>query len=732
MGDIISIKGVTSYHPSTVETLDIAKQNIFVFGLNGAGKSTISDFLYNVERYPSCSIKIEGEYTPIVYNQTFIDENFLESSAQKGVFTLSKDNADLENRIFEKTQLRDRLREEYQKIDDKKTVVVNTKNDMETSTVDSVFEQKHAIEKTVLKPFLVGFKKPKSKFYNKVKSYSGALPTSISALCDEYLTLKKFDETAPVKISLPAPPQLSKESINQLLEPIVGSSNSQLSDFIKELGNMDWVKRGADSYLKNEQDYCPFCQSETINDKFRYELLSLFNKSYENNINKVKDIKELYQSSTAMYIKEINKSFTYCDLFDPEKYKIQPIIYDLEKVFQNNLKAIDLKIHNPSASVELAKHDEKVALLNELATKVNEAVSEMIEKIEKFKENEDDIRCRMWGSVRHNVNGILSQEKLFVEQKDKEVEILNKRLERIKGIGIKVNTRISTLRSKISNIDDTIVRINEGLKNLGVTSFEIIASSNPEQRNHFILSRGEEMSGKKEVFRSLSEGEKTLITFLYFIEKCNGGMSVDCGVVDKEKLIVIDDPISSLSQNYIYDVASIIQSRIIKGNKFKKVIVLTHSLFFFQELLRLAPSKTSDFNSKYALYRVSKNKHSNISSMLKEELKNDYQSLWQILKDVQNGKVNPVILPNIMRNILEYYFGFVHQKSKLRIILDDLAEQEQDQGFKAFFRYINRGSHSDPTNTGLMVKVDSEAYLKRFKKIFTATEDIEHYECMMG
>ncbi|WP_257877532.1 AAA family ATPase, partial [Vibrio parahaemolyticus] len=67
-------------------------------------------------------------------------------------------------------------------------------------------------------------------------------------------------------------------------------------------------------------------------------------------------------------------------------------------------------------------------------------------------------------------------------------------------------------------------------------------------------------------------------------------MSKDTDIAAKEKLIVIDDPISSLSQNYIYDIASLIQSKIIKGQKFKKVIVLTHSLFFFQELIKLSPN----------------------------------------------------------------------------------------------------------------------------------------------
>ncbi|WP_242462401.1 AAA family ATPase [Vibrio parahaemolyticus] len=320
----------------------------------------------------------------------------------------------------------------------------------------------------------------------------------------------------------------------------------------------------------------------------------------------------------------------------------------------------------------------------------------------------------------------------MIDEKDSDIKQLNADLKRVKQVGQKVASRISYLRSKTSNIDDTIERININLKSLGLTSFEIVSSTDPEQQNYFVLSRGEKTNEGKEVFKSLSEGEKTLITFLYFIEKCNGSMSKDSDIADKEKLIVIDDPISSLSQNYIYDIASLTHTKIIKGNKFKKVIVLTHSLFFYQELLKLAPQgKDRKGNDKYSLYRLNKKQYTNVQPMNKGELKNDYQSLWQIIKDVIEGSANPVVLPNVMRNIIEYYFGFVHKRDKLSDILNELAEKEPEQGHKAFYRYINRSSHSDPTNIGLMVEVEPQAYLERFKSIFIESQDEEHYHCMM-
>ncbi len=736
MSDSITIKGVTSYHPTTPQIIDISKQNTLIFGLNGAGKSTISNFLYDREKFDSCSLNVEGRFTPIVYNQAFVEQNFVNSSMQEGVFTLSKDNADLETRIAEKSKLREKLLELYNGIKVKISEVETAQRKATDSAIEEVFKQKHIIEKTSLAPFLEGFKRPKSNFYNQVKSQKGVSQDSIESLEAEYDSLTQSDKALPTLIELPSPPSLSIEDTTILNEPIIGSSSSQLTEFITELNNQNWVKNGKDNYLAEEQTKCPFCQKDTIDDTFRSELAALFDKTYDSNVKKVEAISKSYGDSVTNYIASIKDAFINCSLYDPSLHKIDPVIALLERVYQDNLDLIKSKIEKPSLSIEIIDYKDKSAPLMSISEEINAAVKVIITKARKFKESKKDIQDRMWDSVRYHTDSIFSLEKRLKDEKSIEIKQLNADLKRVTQVGQKVASRISYLRSKTSNIDDTIERINVNLKSLGLTSFEIVSSTDPEQQNYFVLSRGENTTKGKEVFKSLSEGEKTLITFLYFIEKCNGSMSKDSDIADKEKLIVIDDPISSLSQNYIYDVASLIHTKIIKGNRFKKVIVLTHSLFFYQELLKLAPQgkdrKGNDrFSDKYSLYRLNKKQYTNVQPMNKGELKNDYQSLWQIIKDVIEGSANPVVLPNVMRNIIEYYFGFVHKRDKLSDIINELAENEPEQGHKAFYRYINRSSHSDPTNIGLMVEVEPQAYLERFRSIFIKSQDEEHYRCMM-
>ncbi|WP_417884524.1 AAA family ATPase [Vibrio rumoiensis] len=732
MNETISLKGVTSYHPSEPEVIDISKQNTFIFGLNGTGKSTISNFLYapQQQRFTGSNLNIEGDYTAIVYNQAFVDDNFVHSSIQEGVFTLSEDNAALEVRITEKTRLREQLAEAYRDIKNKISDAGQAKKDIVSSTIEEVFKQKHAIEKTSLNTFLTGFKR-KVNFYDQVKKQKGNASDSIDSLDSEYQSLTQNDKAQPNLVTLPSPPKITDEQVALLSEPIVGSSSSQLTEFIAELNNQNWVKNGKDNYLKDSQTKCPFCQQDTIDDTFRSELASLFDKTYESNVQKVETVLASYTSAVTSYIDSIKAAFINCSIFDSNIHNVEPALEIIERAYQDNVALIQSKVDKPSYAIELLNCSEKLKPIEDIAKDINKSVQSIIAKAKKFNESKNDIQFRMWNSIRYHTGSLFSLEKNQIDKKDKEIEQFKDRLSRVERIGKKVTARVKYLRSKTSDIDKTITRININLKNLGLTSFEIVPSNNPEQKNYFVLSRGEESKEGEAVFKSLSEGEKTLITFLYFIEKCNGSMSADSDLTDNEKLIVIDDPISSLSQNYIYDIASLIQTKIIKGNKFKKVIVLTHSLFFYQELLKLAPNKVDQFEKKYALYRLNKKQYSIIQPMSKGELKNDYQSLWQTVKDVIDGNAHPVVLPNVMRNIIEYYFGFVHKKDKLADILNELIEKEQEQGYKSFYRYINRGSHADPTNIGIMVDVDHTAYLERFRAIFRESQDEEHYICMM-
>ena len=74
-----------------------------------------------------------------------------------------------------------------------------------------------------------------------------------------------------------------------------------------------------------------------------------------------------------------------------------------------------------------------------------------------------------------------------------------------------------------------------------------------------------------------------VISFLYFIELCKGRNIEKSG--DVKKIIVIDDPISSLSHIFVFNIGRMIHQEFLCSKKYEQIFILTHSLYFFYELV---------------------------------------------------------------------------------------------------------------------------------------------------
>jgi wobble nucleotide-excising tRNase len=132
----------------------------------------------------------------------------------------------------------------------------------------------------------------------------------------------------------------------------------------------------------------------------------------------------------------------------------------------------------------------------------------------------------------------------------------------------------------------------------------------------------------------------------------------------------------------------------------------------------------------FTLFRITKAAYSTITTMEASEVQNDYQSFWQTLKDAQEGRTSPNVIPNMMRNILEHYFNFVHREEQLQQAL--LALADEDIEFRALFRYVNRESHSDAVNLTDFGEITPTHYIERFRQVFVRTGFEQHYEKMMS
>ena len=287
---------------------------------------------------------------------------------------------------------------------------------------------------------------------------------------------------------------------------------------------------------------------------------------------------------------------------------------------------------------------------------------------------------------------------------------------------------IITEQSKlVSNIDEAVISINNRLIELGIDSFKI--EKYDKDKAEYKLVRSEE--SEDNIFGSLSEGEKMIISFLYFIEECRG--KDDSKTADKRKIVVIDDPISSLSHIYVFNVAELVKSEFIKDNldKWEQIFILTHSLYFFYELVGQKKFSRKDLTEEQLkkvpnLYRILKSQNgSKIVSMQANEIQNDYQMYWSIVNNKDN---QPALIANCMRNIIDYFFGFI-QNSALSDVFQKKEFKDKVQ-YQAFYRYINRESHSDNTNIYDMKEFDYDSFHDAFHEVFNLAGYEEHYKKM--
>ncbi|MGE1076209.1 AAA family ATPase [Pseudomonas fragariae (ex Marin et al. 2024)] len=225
---------------------------------------------------------------------------------------------------------------------------------------------------------------------------------------------------------------------------------------------------------------------------------------------------------------------------------------------------------------------------------------------------------------------------------------------------------------------------------------------------------------KKNAFHSLSEGEKTVISFLYFVELCKGQKTASA--VPLDKIVVIDDPISSLSHIYVFNIGQLIKRIFINSSTYKQVFVLTHSLYFFYELTLTNKEQRDE---KQHLFRVVKNgAGSSITPMRYEEIQNDYQSYWSLVKDPATP---PALIANCMRNIIEYFFNFVQKKDFNNVFQIPALSSDR---FKTFYRYMNRESHSLGQNIFDIKEFDHQVFKDGLKIIFSECGYLEHYNAM--
>ena len=728
----ISLNNIASY--KKIASLETDKKINLIYGLNGTGKSTLSSFLHKQveEKFKDCSIEgLSDKHEILVYNQHFIQENFFESENLKGIFTLSKENKDAETKIsnaskdIEKIENDKRHKNEEleierssinQKLESAKSAVWKIKTDY--SGGDRVLEfclEGYKGSKDILFSYIIGLKKPLEKPKKSIDDLKNDLQSISGENAQKYLELPKIKFI-----------HQNIETEGLFEKQIVGNENSTISQLIKELKNSDWVKAGL-KYIPpepiQENSACPFCQEKTISNTLVDSIKNYFDASYEADINSLKLFLEEYSQA----IQEIQDKiiFEANPKFENFKKDFEIKYNTFTNVVDDNKKLIEDKIKTPSVPVTLRNSTEFLNELNEIIQKINDLIAEHNQNIDQKSTVRSNIKTTFWQIMRWDYDQVISSLNTDKTVSKNKTDLLEESIKIFNTKTTELNTIISEQQKQTVNIEEAITNINNGLIDLGITDFEIKNHS----ENMYRIVRGE---NDNEIFRSLSEGEKMIISFLYFIESCRGKKEVT--ETGKKKIIVIDDPISSLSHIYVFNIGRLIKNEFfgkketnnggVNWNfKYEQVFILTHSLYFFYEITE---TKHDDRKEIQKLFRLTKNENgSSFVSMKYEEIQNDYQAYWFIIKD---DKQPAALIANCMRNIIEYFFNFVEKKDLNKFFLQESLNSNR---FQAFYRYINRESHSLGQNIFDFKEFNYSDFKDAFAELFKVAGYEDHYKKMI-
>jgi wobble nucleotide-excising tRNase len=716
----ISIQNIASYKTATILATD-KKVNV-VYGLNGSGKSTLSNYLYQPEapEYHGCSVDMAKDTSLYVYNQRFIEENFYEADNLKGIFSLSKENKDIEKAINEaqaelNTQVHVEEKEQQVASDEKAVLSANRSRAFD---VTWNIKQEFTGGDRVLEGFLDGLKGNKETLYTHLSSLTkpaekpntdiSKLKAGVEALkgdaAQQYSTLNllEFDEH-----------EVELDPIFE--EAIVGNTNSSVSALIEKMKNSDWVKKGL-VYLEppseNEASACPFCQENTISQELAEQIENYFDESYSSSIDKIESLLSRY--STAL------EQLTSLDTYKSNPFSIEELSAlteqhgKLANKLEQNARLITAKKNSPSMRVSLESTRTEVANFNELLEAINAKISKHNEKLENIGAELNKLKGEFWGLMRWDYDQTISALDAQVATSNQKLAESKEREKVALGIIASKKNEISMLQKSTVNIEEAIDNINLGLVQIGISDFSIA-------KHNDTLYKIVRIGNSTADFSSLSEGEKMIISFLYFCELCKGKRNAT--EVPGKKVVVIDDPISSLSHIFVFNIGRLIKSEFFDSVYFEQVFVLTHSLYFFYEL---ADSNHKKRNEHQKLFRLFKNDEgSQILKMSYEEVQNDYHSYWSVVTDSAQP---PALIANCMRNIVEYFFNFVQKQD-----LSNVIQMPELQGNKhqAFCRYINRESHSLGQNIFDYKEFDYESFREGLKLVFEVTGYIEHHDKMI-
>ena len=384
------------------------------------------------------------------------------------------------------------------------------------------------------------------------------------------------------------------------------------------------------------------------------------------------------------------------------------------------------KVKEPSRSIDLISIKEQLENIQRLITNANEQVKEHNTIVANYTTEREGLIKSIWKYlVEENKLNIIDFNKKSNDLQ-RGIDALEKQRQDLLSKHASLNNKIKDANKNVTSVQPSVDEINRTLNSYGFLNFEIVPSK--KVKNQYEIHREDGTVAES----TLSEGEITFITFLYFLQLSKGGITQE--TITEERVLIVDDPISSLDSNILFVVSSLIKEIIKRIKKdegnIKQLILLTHNVYFHKEVSFIDGRTPENGETFYWILRRNKNTSAIQAYEIKNPINNSYELLWNELKN--RNELSASTIQNTMRRIIENYFKILGKYGNDDLIKHFDNQQEQEI-CRSLICWINDGSHCIPDDLFIeQQNATIDKYFEVFKNIFVQMGHYQHYKMMMG
>lgn len=643
--------------------IDFNKPVNFIFGKNGTGKSTLSRLIK--EQNPDKdvrifhgveSVAIDGKLNSVILGQ----ENIL---AQKNIEKLNKEIEDLQS----DKQVKEEEKKELQnKIGQKE----NEKNKIEKLINKFLTEKASEIKNN---PLHVATPNYNVLLIKEELKYAFKLSEDEKKECKENIKIDiKTAKNIPIV-------NIEFKSLLDETNKLLNSAIEEEKDIIRLSSNqkINFAKTGFE--LHGKGDICSFCGNQ-IADKTFDELEKFFSaskiKDFENIINDL--IKKIDSSTETInnIVFDRNQFYNHYQTEIENLEKQKDILIEEQYSFLNELKSnLEAKLTQlfaKSKTIELKIPDDISGILKNYSQLVKKNNSEDFNSIKNFSKDllRFDLIAMALSEFEHKHNEAYTEKLKTISTIDGEIADLKKKKEAKENEESTIKKTIDDKKAKIQNeIDKTksehilAKNINKKLEMYVNFELEHVEVEEGSRNGYYRIKNKEASETEYRDITTLSDGEKNIIGFLYFIEKLG---EVQNNLSDK--IIVFDDPMDSNDDLMQYIIITEIQDlmKLIDKKRVSDILVImTHNSHFYinvkynrlykDGLDRNGAEKIGDnflrLQKEGGVTRIK-----NLESE-GQDFSTNYELLWKELRFLfDNDKPN--LMLNSIRRIIETYTKF--------------------------------------------------------------------------